>query len=152
MKIHDYCAKYECHDKNDGWVPKFDVCWCPDENYITEIDSERKKIKTLPRCCQKNKLTILEKGYLTCPLEKQAKKYCANPSEYLNFKYDQDNDKLVRYKYQGHSGITTGVNEAGYDLCVGPTVTVSQNHDESIQMALFECKLLSCEGKSPCLR
>ena len=151
MKIHDYCAKYECHDENEGWVPTFDVCWCPDENYISEIDSEREKIKTLPRCCQKNKLTVKEKDYLTCPLEKQAKKYCANPSEYLNFEYDQDNDKLVRYKYPGHSGITTGKKEPGYDLCVGPTVTISQNHDESIQMALFECKL-PCLGKSPCLR
>ena len=152
MKIHDYCAKYKCDDdKNNGWVPKFDVCWCPDENYINEIDSEREKIKTLPRCCQKNKLTILEDDYLACPLEKQAKKYCGNPFKYEYFEYDQDNDKLVRYKYQGHSGITTGKNEPGYDLCVGPTVTMSQNHNESIQMALFECKL-PCGGKSPCLR
>ena len=151
MKIHDYCAKYECHDIDKGWIPIFDVCWCPDENYIREIDSEREKIKTLPRCCQKSKLTVKEKDYLTCPLEKQAKKHCANPSEYLNFEYDQDNDKLVRYKSTVHSGITTGKNEPGYDLCVGPTVTVGQNHDESIQMALFECKL-PCEGKSPCLR
>ena len=152
MKIHDYCAKYKCDDdKNNGWVPKFDVCWCPDENIISKIDSEREKIKTLPRCCQKNKLTILEKDYLACPLEKQAKKYCGNPFEYVDFDYDQDNDKLVRYKYTGHSGTTTGKNEPGNDLCVGPTVTMSQNHDESIQMALFECKL-PCEGKTPCLR
>jgi hypothetical protein len=151
VRIHDYCAKYECQDENDGWIAIFDVCWCPDDNYISQIDSENVTIKTLPRCCQKNKLTILEKDYLTCPLEKQAKKYCGNPFVYLNFTYDQDNDKLVRYKHIRHSGTTTGKNEPGYDLCVGPTVNFGTNHNESIQMALFECKL-PCEGKTPCLR
>ena len=152
MRIHDYCAKYECQDENDGWIAIFDVCWCPDDNYISQIDSENEKIETLPRCCQKTKLTLKEGDeYLACPLEKQGKKYCGNLFVYLNFTYDQDNDKLVRYKYPGHSGITTGKNEPGYNLCVGPTITVSQNHDESIQVALFECKL-PCEGKTPCLR
>ena len=45
-----------------------------------------------------------------------------------------------------------GINETGYKFCVGPTVNFqAANHDESVHMKLFQCKL-PCEGRHPCIR
>ena len=160
MRIHDYCAKYECHDENDGWVPTFDVCWCPDENYISEIDRKNKEIETVPRCCPKTKLAVVEgddSELIACPLEEQKKekKQCGSSfKEYSSFKYDNDNDNLAISLYFGDPNPKSySINETGYEFCVGPTVNyqAESNHAESIHMKLFQCKL-PCEGRHPCIR
>ena len=162
MEIHDYCAKYECHDNNEGWVAKFDVCWCPDENYISEIDRKNKDIETLPRCCPKTKLTVSEgknSEFLACPLKKQHKKICGTAfKEFSNFTYNQDNDTITRSLGSWDTNPKSdGLHATGYEFCVGPTVNFfagqhgNNNHNESIHMKLFQCKL-PCKGKHPCLR
>ena len=161
MKIHDYCAKYECHDNNEGWVPKFEVCWCPDEKYISEIDRKNEEIETVPRCCPKTKLAVVEgkdSEFLACPLEKQKKqnkKFCGTAFKpFSHFTYDKDNDIITRKLHDMDlDPKSNGINETGYEFCVGPTVNfhAGSNHDESIHMKLFQCKL-PCKGQHPCLR
>ena len=159
MKIHDYCAKYECHDDNTiGWVLKFDVCWCPDENYISEIDRKNKEIETVPRCCPKTKLTVAEgknSKFLACPLDKQKKqnkKYCKTGfKEFSHFTYNKGNDTITRKL--GSWDTNPKTDSLNAEFCVGPTVNFhpGNNTDESIHMKLFQCKL-PCQGKHPCLR
>ena len=161
MKIHDYCAKYQCYDDNEGWVPKFDVCWCPDEKYISEIDRKNKTIETIPRCCPKTKLAVAEvknNKFLACPLakqKKQNKKYCGTGfKEFSHFTYNKGNDTITRKLGSWDTNPESdGLNSTVYEFCVGPTVNFhpGNNIDESIHMKLFQCKK-PCQGKHPCLR
>ena len=124
--------------------------------YIKSVDSENKKLTTLPRCCENSLLTHIDKKAfnVSCPLDKIRRdkgKFCKKTfKQFSIFDYHQENDTISKKRHLGDE--PTFIGRRGYDYCVGPTHNfVAKNPDEIIQMQLFECRAI-CNGKWPCLR
>ena len=136
----------------------FRVCWCPNERYIKDFDSENNEIKSLKRCCPKTKMAIDNGANLTCVLDKKGKepeKYCdqGNFGVFSQWSYNTIDDKITwNNGLEEHSISSDGGGM--YDICVAPTIGYgSQEPGDNIKMKLFMCKIVPpCNGRHPCLR
>ena len=107
----------------------FRVCWCPNERYIKDFDSQNNETKSLTRCCPKTKMAIADGSNLTCVLDRKGhepEKHCdqGNFKDIDQWSYNSTDDKITWTTDWTNNNSISGDGGGIYDICIAPSKAI----------------------------